>query len=51
MIFHEAVDRSSIKSKITTLVQNAEFLIDICKHEKKLDTLFSKYPAFGVLAK
>jgi hypothetical protein len=40
--FHEKVDRSSVKAKVTDLVTEIEKLIEVCKHEEYLKKFFNK---------
>jgi len=48
--FNDTVDRSNVQSKVTGLVQNADEIIRIMKHEEKLNSFFNKNKIFGLFA-
>ena len=50
ILFHDNVDRSSVKSKVTYLVQQSEPLIKILKHEEFLQNFFIEYKFLAIFA-
>jgi len=48
--FHEAVVRTSTKTKLAYLMEQADYLIKNMKHDEKLSRIFNKYKIFGLLA-
>ncbi|EAR98945.2 MIR domain protein (macronuclear) [Tetrahymena thermophila SB210] len=48
--FHDEVDRQSVKSKVEFLVAKADELIEICKHESRLNVLFSHNKFIAIFA-
>lgn len=48
--FHDSVDRTSSKTKLTTLIDSSPYLIKIMKYEEKLNQLFAINPVFGFFA-
>ncbi len=48
--FHDNVERSSSKSKVTYLVEQSESLIKICKHEEYLKNFFIEYKFLAIFA-
>jgi inositol 1,4,5-triphosphate receptor type 1/inositol 1,4,5-triphosphate receptor type 3 len=48
--FHENVDRDSVNSKISDLMDKANSLIEVCKHEETLTRFFNKYTFVAIFA-
>ena len=48
--FHESVDRDSVNSKISGLIEKADDIIDICKHEESLAIFFSHNKFLAIFA-
>lgn len=48
--FHESVDRDSVNSKISGLIEKADDIIDICKHEENLAIFFSHNKFLAIFA-
>ncbi|CAD8076144.1 unnamed protein product [Paramecium sonneborni] len=50
MEFHDQVDRTSSKTKLTYLMERANFLIKVMEYEEKLNSVFAKNPIFAFFA-
>jgi hypothetical protein len=48
--FHESVDRDSVNSKISGLIEKADDIIDVCKHEESLAVFFSHNKFLAIFA-
>ncbi|CAK68868.1 unnamed protein product (macronuclear) [Paramecium tetraurelia] len=48
--FHDQVDRTSSKTKLTYLMERANFLIKVMEYEEKLNQVFAKNPIFAFFA-
>lgn len=48
--FHEKVNRTSVKTKVSDLLDQADYFIDVITHEQKLKTFFSKNKFFGIIS-
>lgn len=46
--FHEEVDRSTAQTKVSSLFNEADNLIEVCEHEEKLKLLFKKYKSISL---
>ena len=50
MVFHDRVDRTSSKTKLTDLINECEIIIETMKHEERLRIFFKINPVLGILA-
>ncbi|CAD8153241.1 unnamed protein product [Paramecium pentaurelia] len=48
--FHDSVNRTSSKTKLTYLMERANFLIKVMVYEEKLNQIFAKNPIFAFFA-
>lgn len=48
--FHDQVDRTSSKTKLTFLITESTQLINTMKHEERLRIFFSYNPLIGIFA-